>query len=101
LRAIPYTDPELLHPEDLVFPPGIKNFRVQYTAGYTTIPESVQEACAAYCAFIYYTYLRNPNIISTSSAPAGGTATSTSYAQLVAPPMHVKTLLEPYRRYHV
>jgi hypothetical protein len=34
LRAIPYTDPELLHPEDLVFPVGINNFRVQYTVSF-------------------------------------------------------------------
>jgi hypothetical protein len=46
LRAIPYTDPELLHPEDLIWPRGVNNFRVQYTAGYTTIPEDIQEACA-------------------------------------------------------
>jgi hypothetical protein len=47
LRAIPYTDPELLHPEDLIWPVGVNNFRVQYTAGYTTVPEAVQEACAS------------------------------------------------------
>ncbi len=46
LRAIPYTDPELLHPEDLIWPVGVNNFRIQYTAGYATIPEEVQEACA-------------------------------------------------------
>src|SRR5207249_5984552 len=39
VRAIPYTDPELLHPEDLIWPVGVNNFRVQYTAGYTTIPD--------------------------------------------------------------
>ena len=44
LRAIPYTDPELLHPEDLVWPVGINNLRVQYTAGYSTVPEAIQEA---------------------------------------------------------
>jgi len=46
LRAIPYTDPELLHPEDLIWPRGVNNYRVQYQAGFTTIPEDVQEACA-------------------------------------------------------
>jgi hypothetical protein len=51
LRAIPYTDPELLHPEDLIWPVGINNFRVQYTAGYPTIPEDVQEACAQLVAY--------------------------------------------------
>jgi hypothetical protein len=46
LRAIPYTDPELLHPEDLIWPVGINNFRIQYNAGYDTVPEDVQEAAA-------------------------------------------------------
>jgi hypothetical protein len=101
LRAIPYTDAELLHPEDLVWPPGILNFRVQYTAGYTTIPEAVQAACAAWCAYIYYEYQVNPNVISTSSAPSGGTATSTTYVQAAAPPSVVKGLLAPYRRHHI
>jgi hypothetical protein len=51
LRAIPYTDPELLHPEDLVWPVGVNNFRIQYTAGYSTVPEDVQEACAQLVAY--------------------------------------------------
>jgi hypothetical protein len=57
LRAIPYTDPELLHPEDLIFPIGINNFRVQYTAGYNTVPEDVQEAC---CQLIAYHFRLGP-----------------------------------------
>jgi hypothetical protein len=51
LRAIPYTDPELLHPEDLIWPIGINNFRIQYTAGFSTIPEDLQEACAQLVAY--------------------------------------------------
>ena len=51
LRAIPYTDPELLHPEDLIWPVGVNNFRIQYTAGYTTVPEDVQEACVQLVAY--------------------------------------------------
>jgi hypothetical protein len=51
LRAIPYTDPELLHPEDLIWPVGVNNFRIQYTAGYVTIPEDLQEACAQLVAY--------------------------------------------------
>lgn len=102
LRAIPYTDPELLHPEDLVWPPGINNFRVQYTAGCTTIPEGVQEACALWVGVMYYETQRNPAIIMTSSAPAGGTATSTTYGtDIQSPPPHIASLLKPYRRYHV
>jgi hypothetical protein len=53
LRAISYTDPELLHPEDLLFPAGINNFRVYYTAGYTTIPDDIQEACAQLVAYYF------------------------------------------------
>ena len=98
LRAIPYTDPELLHPEDIVWPPGINNFRIQYTAGYTTIPESVQQACAEWVEYLYYETLRNPNILSTAVAPTGGTATSTSYAALDSPPTNVTNFLRPYRR---
>jgi len=101
LRAIPYTDPELLHPEDIVWPPGIKNFRVQYTAGYTTIPESIQEACAEWVEYFYYETLRNPNIIATASAPSGGTATSSTYAPLDSPPTNVTNLLRPYRRHTI
>jgi hypothetical protein len=60
LRAIPYTDPELLHPEDLVWPVGINNLRVQYTAGYGTVPEAVQEACAEWTAALYFQTSRDP-----------------------------------------
>ena len=62
LRAIPYTDPELLHPEDLIWPVGIANFRVQYTAGYTTVPEAVQEACARWVALMWNLTQRDPGL---------------------------------------
>jgi hypothetical protein len=97
LRAIPYTDPELLHPEDLVFPVGINNFRIQYTAGYTTIPEAIQEACAEWVAAIYYSTLRDPSVrsqlihgaISQTWEPGGSL------------PENVSTLLAPYRRHTI
>src|SRR5262249_60694256 len=66
LRAIPYTDPELLHPEDLIWPVGINNFRVQYSAGYTTVPEAVQEACAEWVAVAYYQTQRDPALTTLS-----------------------------------
>jgi len=100
LRAIPYTDPELVHPEDLVWPTGVNNLRVQYTAGYTTVPEGVQEACAQWVARLYYQTLRDPAIQNTASATSGGTAASTSYAAPAPgdPPPAVAALLAPYRR---
>src|SRR5205823_2048932 len=74
LRAIPYTDPELLHPEDLTWPVGIDNFRVQYTAGYSTAPEAVQEACARWVAICYNLTLRDPSLAGQS---VSGTASQT------------------------
>src|SRR5207237_3436470 len=74
LRAIPYTDPELLHPEDLIWPVGINNFRIQYTAGYATVPEGVQEACAEWVSTAYYQTLRDP-LVKRQSVPGALTQT--------------------------
>jgi hypothetical protein len=40
------TDPDFVLPYDPIWPRGLLNFRVQYTAGFATVPEDVQEACA-------------------------------------------------------
>ncbi len=97
LRAIPYTDPELLHPEDLVFPTGINNFRVQYTAGYTTVPEAVQEACAKWVAVLYFETLRDPLLTNQI-----GSSTGSGWKLLNGlPPDNVRNLLAPYRRYTI
>lgn len=94
LRAIPYTDPELLHPEDLVFPVGINNFRVQYSAGYSTVPEAVQEACAEWVAEQYWICQRDPSVSLVRQHGAG-----LNYAG--HPGSYVERLLAPYRRYTV
>jgi hypothetical protein len=101
LRATPYTDPELLHPEDLIFPTGINNFRVQYTAGYTTIPEAVQEACARWVAYGYYLTQRDPSLL--HQVPASGTTSGWGpiTSGRASPPADVRTLLAPYRRHSV
>jgi hypothetical protein len=101
LRAIPYTDPELLHPEDLIFPGGINNFRVQYTAGYTTVPEAVQEACARWVAYGYYLTQRDPSLL--HQVPASGTTSGWGPAAepLMSPPTDVQALLAPYRRHTI
>jgi hypothetical protein len=97
LRAIPYTDPELLHPEDLIFPVGINNFRVQYSAGYSTVPEAVQEAAGEWVANLFFIAQRDPFL--TSQAIVGGSAQS--WGGTIGggqPPPHVQTLLTPYKR---
>jgi hypothetical protein len=98
LRAIPYTDPELLHPEDLVWPVGINNLRIQYTAGYATIPESVQEACAELTAALYFQCTRDPWL--TNQLTAAGAATSWKGPPFTLPD-HVVALLRPYRRHTI
>jgi hypothetical protein len=106
LRAIPYTDPELLHPEDLVWPTGINNFRIQYTAGYTTVPEAVQEACAEWVAELYFLTLRDPaaSRISqqqTASTTLGKFTSSQQERVATHPSDYVARLLAPYRRHTV
>jgi hypothetical protein len=98
LRAIPYTDPELLHPEDLIFPVGVNNFRVQYTAGYTTVPEAVQEATARWVAYGYYLAQRDPSLL--HQVPASGTTSGWGpvTSGRASPPADVRALLAPYRR---
>jgi hypothetical protein len=98
LRAIPYTDPELLHPEDLTFPVGVNNFRVQYTAGYTTVPEAVQEATARWAAYGYYQAQRDPSLL--HQVPASGTTSGWGpvTSGRASPPADVRALLAPYRR---
>jgi hypothetical protein len=93
LRAIPYTDPELLHPEDLIWPVGINNFRVQYTAGYATIPLDVQEACAMWVAALYYDTLRDPGL-KVNIVP--GSVNQTPIGDM---PPYVISLIKPYRDY--
>jgi hypothetical protein len=98
LRAIPYTDPELLHPEDLVWPVGINNFRVQYTAGYPTIPEAVQEACAEWVAELFPLTQRDPALFLQG---AGGVEQRWPEVRNAEPPTRVRALLGPYRRHTV
>jgi len=99
VRAIPYTDPELLHPEDLVWPVGVDNFRIQYTAGYSTIPEAVQEACALWVAIAYTQTQRDPALI--SQAITGAISQLWGVQDPLNPPPRVRALLAPYRRHTI
>ncbi len=99
LRAIPYTDPELLHPEDLIFPVGINNFRIQYTAGYSTVPEAVQEACAEWVAQLYALTIRDPAL--TSQNVPGVISQAWRPTVVMGPPANVSAILAPYRRHTV
>lgn len=97
LRAIPYTDPELLQPEDLIWPVGINNFRVQYTAGYATIPEDVQEATAELVATWFRQRDKDLSLRSESIASAYALH---RFPEALLPPA-VRALLRPYRKHTV
>jgi hypothetical protein len=99
LRAIPYTDPELLHPEDLVWPIGINNFRIQYTAGYSVVPEAVQEACARWVAIAYFNTLRDPRL--QAQTIPGQIAQTWGVESTGGVPATVDQLLKPFRRHTV
>jgi hypothetical protein len=94
LRAIPYSDPELLHPEDLIWPIGINNFRIQYTAGYTTVPEAIQEACGEWCAICWFMIQHDPGLSTSVTS-----STSQSWLPFNGqPPEKIRALLAPFRR---
>jgi hypothetical protein len=99
LRAIPYTDPELLHPEDLVWPVGVNNFRVQYTAGYAAIPEAVQEATALWVAQAYWYTQRDPELASQNVPGQISQTWGAGKEDANNPPDRVKRLLASYRRH--
>jgi hypothetical protein len=102
LRAIPYTDPELLHPEDLIWPVGINNFRVQYTAGYATVPEDVQEACAEWVAALWWRTQRDPSLNNQLSAAGVSSSWQETAGSVPSfPPDNIRSLLAPYRRFVV
>jgi hypothetical protein len=96
LRAIPYTDPELLHPEDLLWPVGVNNLRVQYTAGYATVPDPVQTACAQLVAALFRQFGKNAYLAAEMTPQY---AYSLDMPEASVPPL-IRMLLEPYRRYH-
>jgi len=98
LRAIPYTDPELLHPEDLIWPPGINNFRVQYTSGYATVPEDVQEACAELVASWYVQLGRDLTLSTEDTAKTYHYTAEASNGKL---PSRVRGLLAPHRAHKI
>jgi hypothetical protein len=98
LRAIPYTDPELVHPEDLVWPTGINNFRVQYAAGYATITEDVQEACAELVGTWFAQRGRDLSLQHEALSGSYSYTVGAHYAQI---PERIKALLRPYRNIRV
>lgn len=70
---------------------GSRFWRVIYTAGYPTIPEDVQEACAQWVAALFWATKRDPGA---SQVATVGVSTITAHADM---PPQVRGLLRPYR----
>ena len=77
---------------------GIHNYRVIYTAGFETVPEDVQEACAEWVAALFWQSKRDAGL--TQEQVPGVVSRSSVLANHGMPP-HVKTLLAPYRKHRV
>ena len=92
LRATSYEDADDWDSNRYTWPEGGNNFRVQYTAGYTTIPEAVQEACAIMVSQQWSLSNRDPNQLNTVTSTTGSGVVPSD------PPASVLQLLQPYRR---
>jgi hypothetical protein len=73
---------------------GANYWRVVYTAGYATVPEDVQEACAEWVSERFKLSLRDPAINNTFASGSGS-----AYTQPGLMPERVRGLLLPYRVY--
>jgi hypothetical protein len=74
---------------------GLQAWRVLYTAGYVTVPEDVQEACAQWAAALFLQTKRDPGLAQETVAG------SVSRRPHQGMPPSVRVLLEPYRALRV
>jgi hypothetical protein len=74
---------------------GPRYWRVLYSAGYSAVPEDVQEACAMYVAAVYWQTKRDPGLASES---VSGLVSRTPHDDLAAAAFR---LLRPYRNLRV
>jgi hypothetical protein len=74
----------------LGWPGGASFYRVVYTAGYSAVPEDVQEACAHLVAQLFWQTKRDPGMTRDAAA--------LSRRPVESWPLLVRDLLAPYRR---
>lgn len=72
----------------LVLPRGPLQVRVDYTAGYATIPNPIQEACAQYASYLYQQAKSSQVIRSQTLGPF-----STTFVGSQPMPKHISTML--------
>jgi hypothetical protein len=92
IRSAPGQNPFIPPYDDLIWTPGYHNYRVIYNAGFATVPEIIQEACAEWVAALFWQSKRDP----------GATKTSTSYPSqpttlpTLGMPEQIRQMIEPY-----
>ena len=86
-----YSPLGLLKLKSGVFPRGKKNVRLQYTAGYATIPKDVEQACIELVALRYYDRGRERL----------GVASKEGTAFISQLPQEIRQVLDLYKRYGV
>jgi hypothetical protein len=74
---------------------GLHHWRVLYKAGFSAVPDAVQEACAQWVAQLFWLTKRDPGLASESIPGA------TSRLTLREMPVTIKMLLAPYRNWRV
>lgn len=79
--------------DDLGWCGGLNYWRVIYTAGWSTVPEDVQEACAEWVATLFWQTKRDPGSIMRRTADV----TEQQGKMEAHIPAYVRVLLRPYR----
>lgn len=74
---------------------GLNYWRIIYRAGYSAVPEDVQEACAQWVAQLFWLTKRDPGL-GTEAIPS-----TVSRVALRDMPISVRILLAPYRNWRV
>jgi len=86
-----------MHPEDLAWFHRHQQLRVQYTAGYTTVPDDVQEACAELVATWFQQRGRDLSLLREDVANTYHYQAESQF-QL---PRRIQALLRPYRNHRI
>lgn len=74
---------------------GINYWRIVYHAGYSAVPEDVQEACAQWVAVLFWQTKRDPGL---GSESIPGVVTRAALRDM---PASTQVLLQPYRNWRV
>lgn len=82
-----------------MFPQGEQNIRITYSAGYSTIPYEIQQACKK-LMLLYYGEVKKTKSIGKSSISEGSTFTKTTSYDLGAEDRILKSI-ERYRAWNI